>query len=307
MDMEQALLQAIQECPDEEASWLVLADWLEDQGDARAEVLRLTRALRLDLDEDERRPAERRLQELLLGGVRPCVPRLTNSLGMQLALVPPGSFWMGSDDAEAGRFANEGPRHRVTLTRAFFLGVYPVRQAEWRAVMDGNPSHRQADDHPVENVSWNDCQDFCQRLSRKEGRLYRLPSEAEWEYACRAGTSTAYWSGDDLPALKKAAWSSYDGIRCSAGGTRPVGQFAPNPFGLYDVHGNVLELCHDRLGKYPAAPATDPRGGPRGRSRVLRGGGWHNEPCYCRSACRLGIGAASANACVGFRVCLDAY
>jgi uncharacterized protein (TIGR02996 family) len=127
MDMEHALLQAIQECPEDDASWLVLADWLEDQGDARGEVVRLTRSLRRDLDEDVRRAAEGRLQELLLGGTPPCVPALTNSLGMRLALVPPGSFWMGSLDTEVDRFANEGPRHRVTLTRGFFLGVYPVR------------------------------------------------------------------------------------------------------------------------------------------------------------------------------------
>jgi formylglycine-generating enzyme required for sulfatase activity len=147
----------------------------------------------------------------------------------------------------------------------------------------------QTDEHPVLCISWNDAVAFAGWLSARdrEGRRYRLPTEAEWEYACRAGTTTAYCSGSSLEALKKVAWCSYDGKFGSAGGTKPVGQFQANGWGLYDMHGNAWEWCQDWHEEYARSDQVDPQGLAQGFDRVIRGGGWNSPPSFCRSAFRI--------------------
>jgi uncharacterized protein (TIGR02996 family) len=305
---EAALLQGIVEHPGEEDRYLVLADWLEEQDDPRrGELLRLHQRLIATCCEPSshpERPAwQARIVELLAEGVRPSVSRQNVLLGQRakipltFAWIPPGTFLMGSPDSEEGR--RDETLHRVTLSRGFWLGVCPVTQGQWRRVMGKNPSHFKGDARPVDSVPWEDCQAFCQ----KNNRGYRLPSEAEWEYACRAGTTTAYCSGDGLAALQQVGWCSYDGNWGSAKQTKPTGTFQPNAWGLYDIHGNVWEWCQDWYGPYPDNDITDPLGPSSGGSRVLRGGSWRFATDYCRAAYRNGDGPAFRGSDVGLRVC----
>jgi formylglycine-generating enzyme required for sulfatase activity len=218
-----------------------------------------------------------------------------NSVGMKFAWVPRGSFLMGGDTDD-----DEKPVHRVTITRGFYMGVYPVSQAEWKKVMDGDdPSNFKGDDLPVENVSWDDCRKFCERLRQRDGKPYRLPSEAEWEYACRAETTTEYYTGDGEDALKKAGWYSGN----SGSKTHPVGQLAPNKWGLYDMHGNVWQWCHDWYGPYPKGDAIDQIGPEKGEYRVVRGGSWFRDPERCRAANRHWGVPGRRFLFIGCRVC----
>jgi formylglycine-generating enzyme required for sulfatase activity len=217
--------------------------------------------------------------------------------GITFVWVPPGTFLMGSPPQESRRGDDE-PQHPVTLTAGFYLSAHPVTQAQWRAVMDGSPSLFTGADRPVERVSWDDCQAFCARLGKRDGRAYRLPTEAEWEYACRAGTAGPYHFGATLSAGQ---------ANCDAGAgkgaTTPVGSYPPNAWGLSDMHGNVYEWCGDWYGPYPTARADDPSGPADGDARVLRGGSWLSAPWYCRSAHRYWADPATRSAHVGFRVC----
>jgi formylglycine-generating enzyme required for sulfatase activity len=224
-------------------------------------------------------------------------------LEMAFAWIPPGTFLMGSPATEAGR-ASEETQHRVTLTRGFWLGIHPVTQTEWQAVMDDNPSQFREGNRPVEQVSWDDCQEFCRKLGARTGKRFRLPTEAEWEYACRAGTTTAYYTGAGLEALKRAGWCSYDGVWGSAGQTMPVGQLEPNAWGLADMHGNVWEWCADFYAPYETADATDPVNTSKGDARVLRGGAWCHDPKSCRAAARSRWEAGYRHFSIGCRVCL---
>ncbi|MEA3324727.1 MAG: formylglycine-generating enzyme family protein [Euryarchaeota archaeon] len=200
---------------------------------------------------------------------------------MKFTLIPAGEFMMGSEDG----FDDEKPVHKVRIGKPFYLGTYPVTQAEWKAVMGNNPSHFKGDDLPVESVSWDDVQEFIKKLNEKEGTdKYRLPSEAEWEYACRAGTNTRYSFGDSESKLGDYAWYDYN----SGSKTHPVGKKKPNPGGLYDMHGNVWEWVQDRWhSNYDGAP-TDGSAWESGDGahRVLRGGSWGGNARYCRSADR---------------------
>ena len=215
---------------------------------------------------------------------RPGPSSLTLDLGkgvtMKLVRIRPGKFMMGSQDSEQGRDVNEDPQHEVTISRPFYLGVTEVTQAQYEAVMGANPSAFRGPTNPVENVSWNDISGFCRRLSERTGRTVRLPTEAEWEYACRAGSKTRFCFGDADGSLAEYAWCR------GTGGTHPVAQKKPNAWGLYDMHGNVWEWCSDWLGTYAAGRAVDPQGTASGSQRVLRGGAWGDEPKYCRSAHR---------------------
>jgi formylglycine-generating enzyme len=322
MNMESVLLGAVRDDPGDRAPWLVLADWLEENGQLpRAELLRLCLAPPLD---DPWR--EERIGALLAAGVQPGIPVTVNSIGMKLALIPPGSFWMGSLPEEANRYTDEDPRHRVDLTQSFLLGVYQVTQGEYERVMRTNPSHfsranggsratrTTTSRFPVENVSWYDAEKFCAKLSElpeehRAGRVYRLPTEAEWEYACRAGMLLApFHVGPTLSATQ----ANFDG-NYPCGGERgaylehptPVGSYPPNAFGLHDMHGNVWEWCSDWFDSeyYAQGPRTDPPGPPNGRVRVQRGGSWYSYGWACRSGQRSRAEPSDRNYRSGMRVC----
>ena len=208
----------------------------------------------------------------------------TNSLGMKFVWIPPGSFMMGSPKEEKGRFDYESPQHKVTLTKGFYMGVHPVTQEQWQEVMGNNPSRFKYEKNlPVEEVSWDDCQEFIKNLREKDKKLYRLPTEAEREYSARAGTKTAYYFGDDSSMLGQYAWF----LDNSEKKTHPVGQKKPNQWGLYDMHGNVWQWCQDWYGEYPQKDVVDPQGPDKGKLRVQRGGSWFTSPAGCRSAYRF--------------------
>jgi formylglycine-generating enzyme required for sulfatase activity len=244
------------------------------------------------------------------GGINPSQPLIdqktyTNSIGMEFLSIPAGEFDMGSPSNEAGRWVNEGPVHQVKISNAFYMGKYEVTQKQWRDVMGNSPSYFKGDNLPVELVSWNDTQDFIQKLNEKEGGAkYRLPSEAEWEYAARAGTTTRYSFGNDESIfgyygskLGDYAWYSAN----SGSKTHDVGQKKPNPWGLYDMHGNVWEWVQDNWhDNYNGAP-TDGSSWERGSDRVARGGSWDLFSGRCRSAVRNDNGPGSGTF-LGFRL-----
>ena len=287
---------------------------------------------------------------------------LVDAIGIRLALIPAGEFLMGSGTAEqtgigdrwpevekAGLLEVESPQHRISITRAYYFGVYEVTFAQFQqfvvssaykteAETDGgggwawdpsvndskmaaqynwrNVGWEQTDSHPVVNVSWNDAVAFCKWVSEREGAIYRLPTEAEWEYACRAGSTTMYWNGDDPEGLSRVGnaadltvkgtfpdWTtiaSNDGYFFPA----PVGQFPANPWGLHDMHGNVWEWTSDWFneGYYSASPGEDPRGPEAGTMRVMRGGSWDYGPAQQRSAGRHRREPSQRVHNLGFRV-----
>jgi len=220
-----------------------------------------------------------------------------NSIGMKFTLISAGEFYMGSEES-----VDEKPVHKVKINYPFYLGTYPVTQREWKAVVGDNPSYFKGDDLPVEQVSWDDVQKFIKKLNEKEGTdKYRLPSEAEWEYACRAGTTTRYSFGDDESKLGDYGW--YD--ENSDNKTHPVGQKKPNPWGLYDMHGNVWEWVQDmRNDCYDGAPTDgSARKSGDGADRVFRGGSWFGSAEYCRSASRDFVDSGNSCDCsLGFRL-----
>jgi formylglycine-generating enzyme required for sulfatase activity len=233
---------------------------------------------------------------------------LGGGIVMEIVWCPPGSFMMGSSAAGQDSairslpadlkpetrqptikaIQNEEPRHRVVFSKGFWMAKTEVTQAQWKQLMGSNPSKfiKSGPDAPVETVSWNECRDFMKKLNelpaiRKNG-VVRLPTEAEWEYACRAGTQTAYYFGDGADKLGDYAWyGKNSGMK-----THPVARKKPNAWGLYDMHGNVWEWCLDWYGRYPASDATDPRGPDSGEGRVGRGGGWDDFDADLRAAYR---------------------
>ncbi len=232
----------------------------------------------------------------------------TNSIGMEFVKIPSGEFMMGSPEDEENRWNNEGPVHKVTIEEPFYMGKFEVTQEQWREVMGTNPSNFKGEDLPVENVSWNDVQEFIKKLNEMEGTdKYRLPSEAEWEYACRAGTTTRYYFGDDESKLKDYAWyndnsKGFWGLK--SGATHHVGQKKPNPWGLYDMEGNVFEWCQDKWhDDYDGAP-IDGSSWESGlcSGRVSRGGSWGGYAKSCRSANRYGSATFVRSDGLGFRV-----
>jgi uncharacterized protein (TIGR02996 family) len=253
-----------------------------------------------------------------MAGPRPA--RLLNSLGMEFTLVPAGTFLMGAPESEPERYADELPQRPVTLTQSFYLGVYPVTQRQYEAIMGANPSdfhggHNGGPDHPVDTVSWHDAVEFCRRLSdraseREAGRVYRLPTEAEWEHACRAGTTSPYSFGDVCSGREANCDGHYPYNGAGKGPflqrTTRVGTFEPNAWGLFDMHGNVWEWCADWYDRdsYRRGPTTDPTGPTDGEERVLRGGSWFFRAQRCRSAARLGVSPDGRYHIDGFRVAL---
>jgi formylglycine-generating enzyme required for sulfatase activity len=224
--------------------------------------------------------------------------------GIEMVFIPAGEFMMGSPDNEKGRFANEGPQHKVKITKPFYMGKYEVTQAQWQRVMGNNPSmFKDSDKLPVEQVSWDDCQEFVKKVSAIMGQgACRLPTEAEWEYACRTGTTTRFYSGDGDGSLDRIAW--YYGN--SGNKTHEVGGKAANAFGLCDMSGNVWEWCSDWYAEsYANAQEKDPTGPGTGGSRVLRGGCWKYFPEDCRSAGRSWFSPGFRFIGFGFRVAVD--
>jgi formylglycine-generating enzyme required for sulfatase activity len=238
----------------------------------------------------------------------------SNSIGMKLVPIPVGKFTMGSPVDEKGRGADEY-QHAVEITEPFYLGAHAVTQAQYRKVMGKNPSHFSltgigkravgrfsTDDFPVERVSWHEAVEFCKNLSalpeeKAARRFYRLPAEAEWEYACRAGSSTPFHFGNTI----SSRLANYGG---KLGRTRKVGSYKPNAFGLYDMHGNVWQWCLDWYGKdyYRTAVKNDPQGPTKGQHRVVRGGAWNEDAANCRSATRAKVPPDKRNNGAGFRV-----
>ncbi len=252
---------------------------------------------------------------------------LPGGVKMEFVLVPAGEFVMGSPEPERQmaleqakahndkwvieRIPTEGPQHKVKITKPFYLGKYEVAQAQWEAVMGNNPSQFKGPLNPVEKVGWDDIQQFLAKMSRvrlSESQIHdtecraTLPTEAQWEYACRAGTTTTFYFGDNPALLPQHGWYKDN----SGGKTHPVGQGKPNAWGLYNMHGNVWEWCSDWCGKdfYEQSPPVDPVGPPTGSSRVLRGGGWLTHPEGCRSAFRNDGSPGYRGHGVGFRVTL---
>ncbi len=231
---------------------------------------------------------------------------LGSGVTMAFAWIPPGSFMMGSPDSEAGREQREGPMHLARLTEGFWLGKYEVTQEQYERVTGKNPSKFKAYTRPVEQVTWQDAVGFCSTVTasvglRSKKLTCRLPTEAEWEYARRAGTTTRYSNGDRDNNLANAGWCQNN----SGATTHPVGQKAPNQFGLYDMHGNVWEWCMDRLGDYPAGDTIDPQGAATGWLRALRGGSWNFTANCCRVAFRFYYYPGLTNSYFGFRVALS--
>jgi formylglycine-generating enzyme required for sulfatase activity len=234
---------------------------------------------------------------------------VTNSIGIVLQPIPAGTFMMGSPASGKGRFVDE-TQHQVTLTKPFSMGRTEVTQGQWKKVMGTEPWKgedyvQEGDDYPAVYVSWNDAVEFCEKLSAMEGKVYRLPTEAEWEYACRGGTKTAFSFGDDEAELGKYAWFDGNAWDIDEKYAHRVAQKLPNPFGLYDMHGNVWEWCSDWKDDYPSTPLTDPRGPDAGSFRVLRGGSWNSEPYNVRCAFRNYNTPENRYANDGFRLVLE--
>jgi formylglycine-generating enzyme required for sulfatase activity len=227
----------------------------------------------------------------------------TNSLAMKLIWVAPGQFEMGSPDSDADASADEKPRHRVKLTKGYYLAADLVTQTQYKELMGANSSGFAGDDLPVEFVSWNDAQEFCRRLSSKEGRAYRLPTEAEWEYACRAGSTTKYQFGDNFAQLPGYAWFDKN----AGGATHGVGLKKPNAWGLHDMHGNLWQWCQDWYDPayYQRSPVADPSNATASKFRVIRGGSWINAASFCRSASRYYLRPSDRDFSVGFRVAAE--
>ena len=241
----------------------------------------------------------------------PTKQTFTNSIGMSFVLIPAGNFTMGSPTGERGRETTER-KHSVTISKAFYLQTTEVTQRQWAQVMGSNPSHFKdcGDDCPVEQVSWDDAQEFIRKLNQKEsGKGYRLPTEAEWEYACRAGTSTPFYMGRCVSTNQVNYNGDYPPGGCPKGENRKrtlsVASFPANPWGLYDMHGNVWEWCQDWYGDYPTAQVTDPTGPPTGDTRVLRGGSWYGGARSLRSAGRFRLRPVNRYINTGFRVARD--
>jgi formylglycine-generating enzyme required for sulfatase activity len=261
--------------------------------------------VRIDHTEAEERPELPSASEIGASfGAVASPSAIPASLDMSFVHIPAGTFVMGSPEYEIGRNRDE-TQHEVTLSRGFYMQTTLVTRRQWKIVMEGSLPRfaNEGPDYPIAEVSWNECQEFIRRLNAAGEHLYRLPTEAEWEYACRAGTVSAFSGGEisssgQDPYLDEVAWYSYN----SAGRTHYVAQKKPNQWALYDMHGNLCEWCQDWYGEYPAVLQTDPPGLKRGRERVCRGGCWISSAENCRSACRFHWTPDTRSDFVGFRL-----
>jgi uncharacterized protein (TIGR02996 family) len=299
------LLESIRADPGDPLAWLALADGLEESGEPlRAELTRLTRRLLgMRRIHPEREELETRLRSLLSQGVRPCMPELQGPYGMRFVLIPPGRFEMGSGPDNRGSEADEMPLHEVSLTRAFWMGVTPVTVGQYQQAMRRRAWEFEGDSLPAHGVSYLQAQRLCDSLSRRrqaraEGRAYRLPTEAEWEYACRAGTAAEFHLGEVITSEMADVARPYNE------GPRPVGQHTPNAFGLLDMHGSVYEWCSDwhSYHYYQSSPAADPRGPDSTGHRTLRSACWIDREDACRSASRNRATPEDASVYLGVRL-----
>ncbi len=316
--------------PADDLAWLAVADWLEENGEAeRAELVRLTRLLRLEGNSADSSRREDRQMELLAAGIEPCVATVTNSIGMKLAYIPAGEFMMGSPQGEG--YDDERPQHKVKITKAFYLGIHEVTQGQFKAVMGYNPSYfsrdgtkkpgamytinpaggkdkigttDDPDDYPVENVSWEEANEFCEKLSRmakekEKNHLYRLPTEAEWEYSCRGGAVRykRFHFGDELT-------SNLANFGKNLERTTTIGSYKANAFGLHDMHGNVWEWCSDSHVDYDKNDQENPIGPAEASDRVFRGGSWANWAKLCSAGYRSLDDLAYRDYYLGFRLLL---
>ncbi|MBR4172521.1 MAG: SUMF1/EgtB/PvdO family nonheme iron enzyme [Kiritimatiellae bacterium] len=251
----------------------------------------------------EREEAERKQREREEANRKAGVKTITLPGGVEMRFrwCPPGSFLMGSPTSEEGRLDDDETQHRVTLTKGCWMAETEVTQKQWQSVMGSNPSHFRGNDRPVEQVSWNDCQEFIKKVNARLSDMHvRLPTEAEWEYACRAGTIGAYGGTGNLDEM---GWYKEN----SGDETHPVAQKKPNVWGLYDMHGNVHEWCADWFGEYPSDSVTDPTGPSSGSDRVLRGGCWlYDALNCCRPANRFGSDPGRRDSRIGFRLLCSA-
>jgi uncharacterized protein (TIGR02996 family) len=319
--LEQAFLDDIVAHPDDPSLWLILADWLDERTDPRGELVRLTWQLHYEPEHADFDTRQARMQALLVAGVKPVRPRQTLN-EIEFAWIPPGTFLMGSPDDEAER-KNDETYRRVTLTAPFWMGVYPITQRQWLDVMGSNPSHfnrnsagqsavtkirdAELERFPVETVSWNSASDFCARLGKALRKKIRLPTEAQWEYACRAGTTTPFHFGTKLNAAygNFGTYPASSSRRTTLQRPVPVGSYFPNAWGLYDVHGNVWEWCQDvyraDLSELPECDPVVKRG--RGGQRAMRGGSWFDNVFRARCAYRHQVSRGTGASALGLRVC----
>ena len=252
---------------------------------------------------------------------RPYTCELGGGIKLEMVFVPPGKFAMGAANQEEGSSSAEKPQHLVTVP-SFYLSKYLITQEQYAVIMGKNPAYRPGTKLPVEQVSWHDAREFCSRLSTRTGHKYRLPTEAEWEYACRAGTKTAFYYGDQIEhhlANYRSRSSKIDQTLVANRSRRPknlaetlsekttlVGKFPPNAFGLYDMHGNVWEWCEDTWHEsYVDAPTDGSAWVSESDKRILRGGSWDNYARSCRSALRFKWAAANSNYYIGFRIACE--
>jgi formylglycine-generating enzyme required for sulfatase activity len=311
VDQLNALIDGLAEAPYELDRWAVLSDWLEDQEDFRAELVRLTAWLEANAvnpfvlagqpcHTEYALIRQRAYELIILGGMNPIRPT-RQVAGMDFVWVPPGLFERGEN------------RHIVMISRGFWMARTQVTQAQWQTVMGSNPSHFKGDpQRPVEMVSWHDCQEFCKRMSQATGSVVQLPTEAQWEWACRGTTTTRFYSGDTEADLKRVGW--YWGN--SDGKTHPVAQLRPNLWGLFDMHGNVWEWCQDWYGGYSLEGAVplqealgrlcvcDPERAKDDHFRVIRGGCVASDVHRVQADCADCSDRPSFLPGVGFRPCV---
>ncbi|MFA5293873.1 MAG: formylglycine-generating enzyme family protein [Phycisphaerae bacterium] len=236
---------------------------------------------------------------------------LGNGVTMELVLIPAGEFYMGSPSKEALRESSEGPVHQVKISKPFYMGKYEVTQLQYNALMGYKKFKFRGDAMPAENVNWYEVNSFIGVLCKDYGYKFHLPSEAQWEYACRAGTTTPFYTGETISSEQANYNSAYiygkgrNGINPKM--TSPVGKYPPNPFGLYDMHGNVWEWCSDFYmpDYYKKGKFTDPQGPATAGGHVIRGGSWRDKPERLRSASRSGKGEGADKKYLGFRVAME--
>ena len=317
-----ALLAGIVADPHNVVRWLVMADWLEENGQPeRAELVRVHRELlrtcTATRETKARKQLHARMMELMRAGVQPCLPQRTITLPggvpMRFSFIPPGSFLMGSPKSEQGRGENEQSQF-VTLTKGFWLGQAPVTQRQWEAVVENNPSHFKGGELPVESVSWDGTRAFFLKADSQLNRALRLPTEAEWEYAARSGTTTPFYWGSELDGTQAKCHENRPYGTTTQGSflrtTTAVGTYAsvsPHPWGLVDILGNVWEWCADWYwaGRWPDKAVDPIANHPTDSGRVLRGGGWCYSAEFCRAACRYDSQPWDGLSHRGFRVAAD--